>query len=128
METTQSKNQADPANPTRRTKGPADEPGVLSLMAAMDEAVIAARAARSRAIDSERPDELEPYYQRERHLIEVTRQSRRHCWDKFGEGPAEEVTVWGYGWKLWLDRAETVEVDDDGAPVAAFHIDRMDGE
>lgn len=102
-----------------------DDSEAVSLMRALDEAVTAARA---REIDSELPDQLPPYYQRERHLIEVTRQSRRHCWDRHGEGPAEEVTVWGHRWRLWLDRAETVETDPaTGAPLAVFHIDRIGG-
>lgn len=76
------------------------------------------------SIISELPDELKPYHERERHLLEVCRQSRRMCWDRHGEGPAEEVTIWGHGWRLWLDRAETVETGPTGEPVAAFHIDR----
>lgn len=67
-----------------------------------------------------------PYYEDEDHLIEVTRQTRRMCWDRHGEAPGEPVTISGHRWLLWLDRAETVELDDAGRPVAAFHIDRIE--
>ncbi len=70
-----------------------------------------------------------PYYEDEAHLLEVTRQSLRMCWDRHGEAPGEYITIGGHAWLLWLDRAETAERKlQSDEPLAAFSIDRSEDD
>lgn len=70
-----------------------------------------------------------PYYKDEAHLIEVTRESLRRCWDRDGEAPGEYITIGGHAWLLWLTRAETAErKPQSDEPLAAFSIDRSEDD